>query len=510
MISDEMRELLSAYVDGELRDTDVARVEEIFKRDAELRREIESYRKLRKKLREWDEAEHGHAPSPALARRALTRARSLSRDRKEARRGRIVALLAGPASLAAALLLAVGGGLLAAWETPAEIPEVLAEDVVVPPPSRLPDLRLADSALPPYEAPEDAGARRGLHDLLLRYLRVDEIKREMLAEEEQFERIKARKALQTVKRDGATTGTGFNREIWALVRGWEPVTEPADGLVALRQARGTTPLPRVTPVPVGADAAMDGHTDPDRLTVLSDTAALVTLGEIWVGVRDRSRRTRVVAASSWIDDSQTVAVAWGDAVARPRQSSRNLRLQRPILGPKARRRLLAAEDRDPGFVTWLNANYGASSLADVLRQAERHEAEAKRMTAGLERDEKATGFAVVDAEGKLLGVELFASHELMAAYAARLLQGYLLEAGHRGIRLRSRSRADGKAGELVHELLDLMPGRATGVEEDPRGTRAGWAAIGLSRVFLKDYAGHVVGYGIRHHERPVHVTLFGR
>jgi hypothetical protein len=508
MISDEMRELLSAYVDGELRDTDIARVEELFKRDPELRREIESYRKLRRKLREWDEAEHGHAPSPALARRALTRARPLSRDRKEARRGRIVALLAGPASLAAALLLAVGGGLLAAWETTAEIPEAVAEDIVVTPPSPLPDLRLADSALPPYEAPEDAERGRGLHDVLLAYLRAEDRKREMLAEQEQFERAKARKALQTVKREGSTTGTGFNREIRALVRGWEPVTEPSGGLVALRAARGMVPLPRVTSLPVGADAAMEGD-DPDRLYVLSDTAALVTLGEIWVGVRDRSRRTRVVAASSWIDYSQTVAVAWGDAVARPRRSSRNLRLQRPILGPRARQRLLAAEDRDPGFVTWLQANYGASSLADVLRQAERHEAEAKRMAAGLERDEKATGFAVVDAAGKLLGVELFASHELMGAYAARLLQGYLLEAGHQGIRLRSRSRADGKAAEVVHELLDHMPGRVTSLAEDPRGTRAGWARIGLSRVFLKDYAGHVVGYGIRHHEQPVHVTFFG-
>ena len=58
MISDEMRELLSAYVDGELRDTDAARVEELSKRDAELRREIASYRKLRKKLSQATEGEN--------------------------------------------------------------------------------------------------------------------------------------------------------------------------------------------------------------------------------------------------------------------------------------------------------------------------------------------------------------------------------------------------------------------------------------------------------------------
>jgi len=112
MISDEMRELLSAYVDGELRDTDAARVEELSKRDAELRREIASYRNLRAKLKDWDEAEHGHAPPPTLERRVLSRVRAWVGERREARRGRLVSLLFQPVTMAAALLLAVGGGLL--------------------------------------------------------------------------------------------------------------------------------------------------------------------------------------------------------------------------------------------------------------------------------------------------------------------------------------------------------------------------------------------------------------
>ncbi|MCK6461430.1 MAG: hypothetical protein L6Q95_16235, partial [Planctomycetes bacterium] len=72
-----MRELLSSYVDGELRDADAARVEDASKRDPELRREIEAYRTLRRKLREWDAAEHGAVPSPAFTTRALARARTV-------------------------------------------------------------------------------------------------------------------------------------------------------------------------------------------------------------------------------------------------------------------------------------------------------------------------------------------------------------------------------------------------------------------------------------------------
>ncbi|MHC4225484.1 MAG: anti-sigma factor family protein, partial [Planctomycetota bacterium] len=104
MISDEMRELLSTYVDGELRDADAVRVEEWAKRDPELRREVEAYRILRKQLKEWDSAEHGEPPSPQMRETALQRARAYLEATREQSRGRIVQLLEHPMLAAAALL----------------------------------------------------------------------------------------------------------------------------------------------------------------------------------------------------------------------------------------------------------------------------------------------------------------------------------------------------------------------------------------------------------------------
>jgi anti-sigma factor RsiW len=114
MISDEMRELLSTYVDGELRDADAVRVEEWAKRDPELRREVEAYRILRRQLKEWDAAEHGEPPSPQMRETALQRAQAYLAATREQSRGRMVRLLDHPVLAAAALLLAVGAGLLLA------------------------------------------------------------------------------------------------------------------------------------------------------------------------------------------------------------------------------------------------------------------------------------------------------------------------------------------------------------------------------------------------------------
>ncbi|NJN14460.1 MAG: hypothetical protein HC813_02175 [Planctomycetes bacterium] len=56
MISDEMRELLSAYVDGEIRESDLQRIEEMIKSDPALRREVDAYRRLGVALRQRYEA----------------------------------------------------------------------------------------------------------------------------------------------------------------------------------------------------------------------------------------------------------------------------------------------------------------------------------------------------------------------------------------------------------------------------------------------------------------------
>ena len=95
MISDEMRELLSTYVDGELRD-DAVRVEEWTKRDPELQRELAAYRILRRKLRDWDEAEHGEEPSPLMAARARRRVRAHAAASRAAQGGWLVEITSRP------------------------------------------------------------------------------------------------------------------------------------------------------------------------------------------------------------------------------------------------------------------------------------------------------------------------------------------------------------------------------------------------------------------------------
>ena len=70
MISDELRELLSAYVDGELPHGEAARIEESAKRDPRLRRRIRAYRRLSETLRVWDVEEHGQWPSRHFKARA--------------------------------------------------------------------------------------------------------------------------------------------------------------------------------------------------------------------------------------------------------------------------------------------------------------------------------------------------------------------------------------------------------------------------------------------------------
>ena len=88
MISDELRELLSAYVDGELPHADAARVEDSAKRDPRLRRQIHAYRRLRDTLQVWDAEENNLEPSGRVRRQALARVQAFVAEQEAEQRAR--------------------------------------------------------------------------------------------------------------------------------------------------------------------------------------------------------------------------------------------------------------------------------------------------------------------------------------------------------------------------------------------------------------------------------------
>jgi hypothetical protein len=144
-----------------------------------------------------------------------------------------------------------------------------------------------------------------------------------------------------------------------------------------------------------------------------------------------------------------------------------------------------------------------------LGAAERERAVARLMEE-LGSDPAATGFAVLadagDAgESLVLGCELFASHELMLAFAPRLLRGYLLEQGAAGLTLEPRH---GQADELrawVQHHLDTVPERASRLEEESAGS--GTWPEGLRRVTLREPLGRIVGHGLLHDDQPLALSV---
>jgi hypothetical protein len=506
MISDEMRELLSAYVDGELRDTDAARVEELSKRDAELRREIASYRKLRAKLKDWDEAEHGHAPPPTLERRVLSRVRAWVDERRAARRGRVVSLLFHPITVAAALLLAVGGGVLAERAIPpATPPAPAARGIEVEPLPPLPGLTLQGTALPPYE--ELQNNYTGGFDQIVRR-RMDSWARltVMRKEQEHWDRLRDTQPRRAV------TGEPRNLQLLAMLSTAEAVSKPFDSLVLMRQPVVIGRLPAARALRAGTRLAMDQHAANSLyvdLRTYRGPAVLAPLGEVWIGARDGSNRTRVVRQSDWIARSQFVPVAWADEISPPLKRSYDLEVQDFILGPRARKLLLTSEAEDDVFRGWLKKNYEAGTLAQAFRRgAKKRERTVARLTSALEGDLAATGFAFIDAEGRLRGVELFADHTLMTAFAPRLLRGYLLEAGEKGASLEVPS-GNGTLLKQVDEFLEMVPRGSAHLDEIKldKDRKKEWPK-GLKRVHVMRGA-TIIGHGLVDADyRPVHVSIF--
>jgi hypothetical protein len=499
MISDEMRELLSAYVDGELRDADAARVEDVSKRDPELRREIEAYRTLRRKLKEWDAAEHGVVPSPSFLGSTLARARTMDAALAAPARVRFL----GPLAAAAALLVAASGGYLLARSAPPEAPSLpaAATPVAVKPLGPAPELALPGSALVPAPEPGPAlvGSRIDDHIPSRRAVELEEAMRSA-------DLVRAEPPVRE-----PPTGPPMSAEILAMMEGYGATAEPYEALVVLSRMPGMSRLPAVGAAPAAKRSAVE----PGEGRIYQDVsgvphALLAPLGEVWTGVKDGSGRTRVVAASDWVGPAQDVAVVWADEIGVPRTSLK-LEVQDYILGPKARQRLLTAKPgRDPGFREWLSHAYGATIAGAFAEGARDRERAVNKLVDVLARDEAATGFAVLDAKGNLLGVEIFHDHALMLAFAQRLLRGYLLEAGDDGIRLAPPRAGDGRLG-AVQGLLEGLPAR--GLRMDRRGLDDSDPMLripkGLCRANLADASGRIMGHGLLIDDAPIHLTLFG-
>lgn len=498
MISDEMRELLSAYVDGELRDVDAARVEEVSKRDPELRREIDAYRILRRKLQEWDTAEHGALPWPTFPVRAVERARAMDAALAEPLRTRFL----GPLAAAAAILVAAAAGyLLAGSQAPATPSDPrTATHVAVKPLGPAPELALPDSGLVPAPPQASTVARPRIDDHIQ--------SRRAVELEEAMRREELVRAMPSEPE--RRTRTPLSAEITAMLEG--SVARPAsrDSLVVLARPRMLPGLPSLEPAPAGKRLAQDFSDGRIRERLLGTGHVLAPLGEVWVS---RDGRTRLVAASDWIapKEDMLVRVVWGDGNG-PSRSGELLEAEETILGPKARRRLLSSRTGpDADFLAWLKDVYGVAPLpARFAEDAKDRERAMNKLLDALRADETATGFAVLDAKGNLLGVEMFHDRAAMLGFAPRLLRGYLLEAGEDGIRVTPPVGAGGLA--RVQGFLEAMPSRGLRVERQKLEDEAqgySHAPEGLCRANLVGPSGQIMGHGLLIDDTPIHLTLFG-
>ena len=521
MISDEMRELLSSYLDDELRDSDAVRVEQMSKRDPELRREIDAYRTLRRQLRDWDRAEHGLEPPPTMKQRALARAHALNDIRAAGpvrRGGRVLRLPARPAAVAAALLLATAlGVVLAGLAGEGEpVPVSSAGDVLdhsgyesrpvfIAKAKRVELKRLAP--LPHYE-PLAPALREGLRGWLVEGQVWTRRSLQFLVDwAEQRDQLASVKARTKVRPETRTVAAP--KEMLEIVRGYRPASAPAQGMVLLRHQVPVEPVLNPTGIPGATPIARDSIGSADR--VIIDTSRLkrergetrlLLAGEILRGERDKTDRLRFVAGSSWIRDSEVVPVVWGDSIGLP-ASARDLTLQPEMLGPEARRRLARTSGDDPAFRTWLRAHYRRADLLGGGRKD--RDRKARRLVELLKRDPSATGFAVIGADGEVAGVELFATHDLLLAFAPRLLSGYLMESkGEIGVRAPTRGVPDlqRRAGAVV-DRVTLAGLRLVAVS----GGSLDWPAK-LRRVNILGARDRLLGHGLLIDGRPLQITLF--
>lgn len=515
MISDEMRELLSAYVDGELRDTDAARVEDMSKRDAELRREIEAFRKLRRKLRAWDEAEHGGAPSPRLAERALARAHAFFEERKRLRRGRVFGgLFARPAALAAGLLLAAGAGVLFA-QLGADDAPAAAEAPTIRALASYPDLSAPVPEIDAYDpAPVPPLSHQPVFtEVLKRHAKGYAVINEKISEKtlvflREQEAIERRcEARKLARANESRTGTPTNLMAMALTDPYEAVEAPVAGMVLLRHQEMYEGLPYLRGLSTDAGIRVDEPVARHAERILVKTFRLhnnynhvLLLGEVLASEPGASERARLVSSSAWIASRSNdfARIAWADDV-KSREAP--LHVQGFVVGPRTRQRLLQARGLDRDFLGWLAGTYRGGLLPAVRGAQQRYARDVEKLMTILRDRPEASGFAVV-AGGKVQGVEMFATHELMLDLAPRLLVGYMLEAGPKGIEVRT-ARENQPLLDRAKEILEKLPERTTHLGELKK-----WDGD-IRAVNLTDGTQRVIAHGLVRGNRPLHLTLFG-
>jgi len=543
MISDEMRELLSAYVDGELPHGEAARVEEQAKRDPRLRRRIQAYRRLSETLQVWDVEEHGQYPSKHFKSRALARVRAYEAERSHEHGGAVIPLWLRPAAIAAGLLLALGLGALAAWPRASEEAGVrLARSEGVAMAPLAPDGAFR-AVSDPVELPAvDVAAPTWAPDALERVVRGDTKGLPVTLDGETFYQP-SRRAFETfvmlrdLGKGGAgdlarvlpketRTGTQPNVMVAKVMDGCEPRGTEFPDFFVIRRKNAPEALPPMRAAPAWNEANArfvegDELEASHYVRVAGNRPPVLTLaGEVWIEPNPdrrgpRVRRSRVVSETTWISQSGLVPMAWGNDV-RPAANTHwgAFRAEALVLGPGARRELLGKNGRDEAALRYLAQHYArAAALGGEGEDsnAKTSRAAVDRLVTALEADARATGFAVYDEDGKLLGAELFASHELMMQFAARLLRGYLLESGGR-IRLDAQRDAAAPDLDRVREFLhDETPRNAQRIEDVVtwKDVEPGLWPTGMRKVNLISPTRQVLGHGLFVGERMVQLSLFG-
>jgi len=541
MISDEMRELLSAYVDGELPHTDAARVEDTAKRDPRLRRHIHAYRRLRDTLQVWDAEENQLEPSGRVRMRALSRVQALVAEREAEQQERRRRFFGGgwfqqPMSLAAGVLIAVTAGVLASFMGgEREGPTFAVRSDALP---MEPVAAYGDFATPVDTSPLDVfsgDAQRWEEGALDRVIR-NESEGILIEQDGEFVRwsrraIEADRLIRNIDRhpDGrrvdireTKTGEQPNVMVASWMRGAQAVRTPYEGVVALRlgAAKGTVPATRAVPARTEDDSrwVQAGElNDLHDIRVTKGAAVLTVAGELWVepvegGKPGEVGRARVVTATTWIKRGELVSMAWANETAADPSAHKQwaLRAESIVLGPKARRVLINKSGRDQDVLEWMLATYGAEGVVSSARTTvAKHRLVIDRMVRALERDTGATGFAVYDSKNRVLGTELFATHDLMVEFAPRMLAGYMLEADGR-VRLDKKSGGAAEVEAAAQEFLsDVLPRQVKRVVSVRDARNADDWPEGMRQVNLQTPSGSVVGHGLMVGDQPLHLSLFG-
>ncbi|MHC4953990.1 MAG: ARPP-1 family domain-containing protein [Planctomycetota bacterium] len=539
MISDELRELLSAYVDGELPHADAKRVEDTAKRDPRLRRHIQAYRRLSDTLRVWDVEEHGLEPSDSVRDTALARVRAFQARKQAEQKARPAwyqqRWMSSPLAAAAGLLLAVGVGVVMSMsnESTERVEFALRGDAVKSDPiAPYGDFAatLKSEPLPAVASTSEAWPAGTIEDIIRHGT-----EGVMIATGDGFVRwsrraLEADRFIRNIENELDPGNRGYrepitgplrNPVVASMLKGYELGRTPYS-VLSVQLGGGAGNLPNTRAAPARTEKA-SGSVEGGELGPMHDIrvtdggAAVITLlGELWVepeGDSDRFRRVRVVTGTSWVKKGELVPMAWANGTAADPLAKHQwaLRAESFILGPKARKALVGKQGKDVELLAWLTNAYGAKGgvVAAARADARKRKPMLDKMVRALQGDDKATGFAVYDSDGKLLGTELFATHKLMVDFAPRLLCGYLLEAGDR-IRLDAGAGGAVKIEAMARKFLDDTLPQNVGRIADTRTAKdaADWPQ-GMRQVNLQTPTREVVGHGLMIGEHPIHLTLFG-